>query len=525
MNVFKRVLGIYVLLFAATVFGEVKPATIFTDGAVLQQNTPVRIWGDANPGESVEIEFAAQRVSTKADADGRWMVALKPIPASSTPRKMVFYSHGKKQIALGNVVVGEVWLAGGQSNMETTMRNYRKTVQPDIDSASDPLLRMVTIPRLEFEGQNSKRPEWKATTPENVKGFSATAYYFAKNLREKLNVPVGIVSCSVGATPAEAWMSRETLSSTPGLKRILDAYEANVREKYQDVEEYLRLAEKRERTLEAWQKKQKSGEKPLPPYPAEVMGPRNYKRPCGLHETMLTQTIPYTLRGVIWYQGENNANADAGFHYRTVFPALINEWRSEFMNPGMPFLFVQLATFGPARDTSAKWPELRDAQQWTEDSVENCGMVVLADGGDIDNIHPHSKDKAGLRLSLLARHMAYGEKELVCRGPRLEKVNSRNHQLELTFKNIGSGLELKTVEATPFEICGKDGKYVPAEAKLVDGKIIVSAEGVEEPKHIRYGWRKWFEPTLFNKEGLPASPFKTDDFNPESKERYYLDNL
>jgi sialate O-acetylesterase len=186
---------------------------------------------------------------------------------------------------------------------------------------------------------------------------------------------------------------------------------------------------------------------------------------------MLMQTIPYTLRGVIWYQGENNAGSPAGDHYREVFSALINEWREEFQNKNLPFLFAQLATLGPAKDTTPYWPELRDAQRWVEENVENTGMIVLVDGGEEKNIHPHSKDKAGYRLALLARNMVYGEKSLLCRGPRLQTGTREKGSIELTFSDTGSGLVLKPEAASGFEICGQDGKYVPAEAELVNGKI------------------------------------------------------
>jgi len=525
MNLLKLGSRTAAMFLATAAFAAVEPAGIFTDHAVLQQNKPVRVWGTAEAGETVEIDFAGQRKSAVANAEGRWMIVLDEMQASMEDRTMVIRgSRTAAPVKLKNLLIGEVWLAGGQSNMATTMQNYRKTTQADIDGANDPLLRMVTIPRLEYAGQNSNRPQWKPTTPQNVKGFSATAYYFAKNLRKTLNVPIGIVSCSVGATPAEAWMSRDTLSSSPDMKRILDAYDRHVASAFENETDYIEQYEAYEVARKAWVKKRNAGEKPNR-RPKEIMGPRNYKRPCGLHETMLTQTVPYTLQGVIWYQGENNANAGAGFHYRTIFPALINEWRSEFMNPAMPFLFVQLATFGPDHDQSPFWPELREAQQWTEDHVEHCGMAVLVDGGEIDDIHPHSKDKAGLRLSLLARSMVYGEKSLVCRGPRLEKAAVGDSRIELTFGNMGSGLVLKSVKTTPFEICGADGGYVPAEARLADGRIIVSAEGVADPEYVRYGWRKWFEPALFNAEGLPAAPFRTDDFAPVTQNRYYLDRL
>jgi len=338
-------------------------------------------------------------------------------------------------------------------------------------------------------------------------------------LREALKVPVGIISCSVGATPAEAWMSRETLEGSPDLKKILDAYEARFRQEFPTDGAYLRHYDQFLAAEKEYLKSRKG------PRPQDAMGPRNYKRPAGLYETMLTQTIPYTIRGASWYQGENNANSQAGFHYRTVFPALINEWRTKFQNPDMPFLFVQLATYGPATDTTPYWPELRDAQRWVEEHVRNTGMAVLVDGGEEKNIHPHSKDKAGRRLALLARNTVYGEHTLLCRGPRLKAANAGGGVIELAFENTGSGLVLKPEAVSAFEICGKNGSYVPAEAKLAAGKIIVSSEKVPEPQYVRYGWKKWFVPTLFNAEGLPASPFRTDDFPPVTKDRYYLDGL
>lgn len=524
---------IILALSACSVFAAVQPAGVFTDYAVLQQGEPVRIWGTAAPGETVTVKFADQSKEAVADEKGDWMVTLEKMPVCAEGRSLVFQgSETATPVELKDVLVGEVWLAGGQSNMATTMGYYkwlagtrtnvaaaRSSVPADINSADDPLLRMITIPRLEFAGQNSDRPQWLETDPQTVCGFSASAYYFAKNLRETLKVPVGIVSCSVGATPAEAWMSRKTLESNAGLKPILDAYEALYRKQFPDDEacrkEYdeFVLAEKE-------YQKTRSG-----PHPQQAMGPFNYRRPCGLHETMLSQTIPYTVRGVIWYQGENNAGAQAGFHYRTVFSALIEEWREEFQNKNLPFLFVQLATFGPASDNTPFWPELRDAQLWVEDHVENTGMIVLTDGGEENNIHPSSKDKVGCRLSLLARNMVYGEKNLICRGPRLKQAEREKGTLVLSFKDTGSGLVLKPEAVSAFEICGADGNYVPAKAELADGKIIVSAEGVTDPQTVRYGWKKWFVPTLFNAEGLPASPFRTDDFPPATKGRYYLKAL
>lgn len=519
MFIKKRLIAFLLFTFGAA-FAAVQPAGIFTDGTVLQCDEPVRIWGTAEPGEEVTVEFAEHSQKAVADKNGKWMITLAPMPASSDARKITFTSSIDNQKSLiSNVLVGEVWLAGGQSNMASMMRNYSKTTQPDIDSANDPLLRMVTIPRLEFAGQNNDTPQWLEATPKNVSGFSASAYYFAKNLRETLNVPVGIVTCCVGATPAEAWMSRETLESTKSMKRIVDAYETGTRKNFPtdaDYEkQYQEYLEKQQEYL-----KTRQG-----PRPQQEMGPKNYRRPFGLYETMLSQTIPYTVRGAIWYQGENNANSQAGHHYREVFPALINEWRKDFMNPNMPFLFVQLATYGPAKDETPYWPELRDAQKWVEKNVDNTGMIVLTDGGEEKNIHPHSKPIVGKRLSLLARKMVYGEKDLVARGPKLSNVEKQNGSLCLSFENTGSGLVLKDEPISAFEIAGKDEAFVPADAELSNGKIIVSSKEVTKPEMVRYGWKKWFIPTLFNEDGLPASPFSTDPRPQVTEGRFYLDTL
>lgn len=511
-----------VSLCALTSFATVKPAGVFTDCAVLQQGEPVRIWGTAAPGEKVTVKFADQTKDIVTDKDGRWMVTLKEMPVSAEGRSLILKgSETAAPVELKNILVGEVWLAGGQSNMAGKMDSL-KTVQADIDTANDPLLRMVTIPRKSFEGENSDRPEWKTTTPQNVTEFSASAYYFAKNLRETLKVPVGIIACSVGGTPAEAWMSRKTLESSPELKRVLDAYDTYYKANFTNDEAYLKHLDDNKKATRERSRNQKD-KKAQGPRVVNKMGPQHSQRPSGLHDNMLAQAIPYTIKGAIWYQGENNANAHAGFHYRTVFPALIKEWREEFQNKDMPFLFVQLAAFGPAADTSTDWPELRESQSWTEEHVKNTGMIVLTDGGNEKNIHPLSKDKVGYRLSLLARQLAYGEKNLICRGPRLDDMEREDGTIELSFKDIGSGLVLKPEAISAFEICGKDGKFVPAEAKLVKDEIVISAKGVKDPQEVRYGWKKWFVPTLFNKEGLPASPFRTDNFPAATKDRYYLD--
>lgn len=499
------------MLAAVSVAADVTVAPVFGDGMVLQCDQPVRIWGTAEPGEKVTVEFADQTASGVASGSGEWQVVLDPMVASSTASQLVIHSSFDTcHLTLNNVVVGEVWLAGGQSNMQWPMNNFRPDTQEDIDRADDSLLRLINIPRLEYAGQNSARPTWKDSTPRNTASFSATAYYFAKNLRETLGVPVGMIVCAVGGSPIEAWLSRAALERDPMLDRTLAVYDRCCAEAG-PVERQIAAYEKMKT---AWEKA-RSGPRPQPP-----MGPLHFQRPAGLHETMLLQTVPYTIRGAIWYQGENNANAGTGFLYRTALSALINEWRELYRDPQLPFLFVQLPTFGNSDDHRPLWPELRESQTWVERNVPVTGMAVLLDGGDQKNIHPHSKDKAGGRLALLARNIVYGEPDLVCRGPRILSSVSSDRKIILTFDQPPV-----LRDGNAFELCGPDGKFVPAEAVVEGDCVAVFSPDVTQPEFVRYGWRIWLEPQLFNEQGLPASPFRTDDFTSQTKGGYYLSQL
>ncbi len=500
----------------------VRPAAIFSDNSVFQRNAPVRIWGTATPGETVTVSFAGQQKTAMTDPDGSWIVTLDPMEACSAPRTMECASFtGNQQSEIANVLVGEVWIAGGQSNMAATMKRYSQTAL-DISEASDPLLRMATIPRRDFEGDNSESPQWQAATPQTVQDFSGSAYYFAKNLRESLkDIPVGIIVCAVGGTPAEAWISRRALESSAELsEQVLAPYEACCRKEFPSAGDYENYLNEFAEAKKEFARRKAAKELPNRP-PVWKMGPHNTKRPSGLYKNMLAQAIPYTVRGAIWYQGENNAKTGTGAHYRTVFPALIADWRSAFQNKEMPFLFVQLPTLGPAASTSPDWPELRDAQLWTDQTVPNTGMAVLLDGGDLKNLHPPSKDKVGYRLALLARQMVYGETRLVCQGPRLADISRQSDFIELNFDTFGSEIVLKDEPVSGFEICGKDGRFVPAGAELIDGKIRVSSPSVEKPQDVRYAWKQWVVPTLFNADGLPASPFRTDHLPLQTEGNYY----
>lgn len=526
MNYIRAVLTFAALLACAgSLWAEVKLAPLFTDGIILQRDAVVRIWGTSDPSETVRVEFAGQSVDAVADASGDWMLELAPLNVSSTGRVLtVTGTKADKPLKVQDVLVGEVWLAGGQSNMKFDMKFFRKTTQTDIDNANDPLLRMASVGFRAYpmERQPSEL-NWLASQPEHVAGFSATAYYFAKHLRETLDVPVGIISCSVGGTPAEAWMSRESLSSTPELKRILNAYDQHVAASYASEADYLAALDNYQqanRLRRDWLKNKVGEEPPRVKYP---IGPQDFTRPCGLYENMLSQVIPASIRGVIWYQGEHNASMGNGALYRTVFSVLIESWRADFKQPQMPFLFVQLATLG--RGPEAGWAELRDSQGWVNQHVPHTGMEVALDAGERNDIHPHTKAVVGERLALLARKQVYGETALVAESPRLIRAEPQGEKLILSFDNIGSGLVLNSEGENTFAISGDDGVFVPAQAKLVGDTVEVYADSVSAPKYVRYGWHIWVEPTLFNVEGLPAEPFRSDAFPLATEGEYYLKNL
>ncbi|QHI69396.1 sialate O-acetylesterase [Tichowtungia aerotolerans] len=518
----KKQIVIAVITASISCMATVQLAPIFTDNAVFQQNAPIRIWGIADPQETVAISFAEQKKTVTANPQGRWLVTLDPMDASCEPRTLICStSNGNHKSAIENVLVGEVWLAGGQSNMAGTMKRFREHPQ-DISEASDPLLHFVTVPRKDFEGDSSPTPQWQTAAPQSVQDFSGSAYYFAKNLRKALgDVPIGIIACAVGGTPAEAWISRRAFQNSPELaEQVLKPYEAYCRTEFPAEGDYEKYLEEFEAAKREFARKKTAKETPNP-RPVWKMGPHNTKRPGGLHETMLAQAVPYTVRGAIWYQGENNAKTETSAHYRKVFPALIENWRSAFQNSDMPFLFVQLPPLGPATSASPGWPELRDAQLWADLNVPNTGMAVLLDGGDLKDIHPHSKGKVGTRLALLARQMVYGETNLVTRGPQLKKATRDNGFIELTFSTFGSELMLKNEPVSGFQICGKDKNFIPARAELIDGKIRISSPSVRKPQEVRYAWKQWIVPTLFNTDGLPASPFRTDDFPLRTEGNYY----
>lgn len=444
---------------AIAVQADVKPNPLFSDGAVLQRGQEVPVWGTADDGEKVTVEFGKQKLNTTAQ-NGKWRVNLQPLEAGG-PFTMKI--SGKNSLEIKDLLVGEVWVCSGQSNMEWKLKQIdpKKEEQAKADF---PQIRMFTVKRkVAFEPETEVTGSWKECTPENVGDFSAVGYFFVRDLHEKLGVPVGMVSSAWGGTVAQAWSSIEGFEGHPELKGFIDKAkesQANPPEK----------------------------------------GP-GHNLPTALYNGMIAPIVPYGMKGVIWYQGESNARQSK--QYQTLFPALIADWRGKWKQGSFPFLYVQIAPF------KGQPPEIREAQFLTLSKTVNTAMAVTTDVGNANNIHPVDKQPVGHRLALAARALAYGEK-IEYSGPLYESMKVNRDSIELSFKHIGGGLVAKDGELKGFTIAGADGKFVPAKAVIQGDLVVVSAEGVKSPKGARYGWENVPDVNLFNQAGLPASPFRTD---------------
>jgi sialate O-acetylesterase len=516
-----------VLALAAIITGplhaDVKPNPLFSDGAVLQRGQPVPVWGAARDGEKVTVEFAGQKVGTTA-ADGKWSVILKPLKEGG-PFTMKI--TGDNAVTVNNLLVGEVWVCSGQSNMEWTFAKAHNAKEEG-PKAAYPEIRMFTVrKKVSVKPLAEAVGSWVGCSPQTVGGFSAVGYFFARDLYQKLGVPVGMIHTSWGGTPAQAWTSLEGFGTDPELQGYVTAatqklatYDADVAAYAGRMEEFnSRTKEWNEtvgkayqETLKAWKKAtaqaRKAGQ-PLPPKPAPT-SPRpvapphpdgGQNAPASLYNGMLAPIIPYGIKGAIWYQGESNAGQSR--QYRTLFPAMIADWRARFNQGDFPFLFVQIAPF------NGQPPEIREAQFLTLAKVRNTAMAVTTDVGNANDIHPTRKEPVGRRLALAARALAYGDK-IEFSGPLYDSMIAKDGKITLNFKHVGGGLVAKDGELKGFTIAGEDKKFVPAQAKIQGSAIVVSAEGVADPKAVRYGWANVPDVNLFNKEGLPASPFRTD---------------
>ena len=482
----------------ACIRAEVKPNPLFSRGAVLQRGLAVPVWGSAKEGEKVTVSFLGQSVSTTTAKDGKWLVRLKPLKASAQPATLTI--RGENTVTVEDVLVGDVWVCGGQSNMEFTLNRAHNaaTVTP---TANDPLLRLVTIPRGASDEPKDEAPvTWKACDPTSAASFSAVGYFFGRDLRATQKVPVGLISSNYGGTPAEAWTDHETLLANPLLKPILDRHDRALTQFTTNGTE-----EKNRQAQEAWKQaveQAKAENKPAPPALRLPANPKtDIHRPSGLYNAMIHPLQPFGIRGVIWYQGEsNNGNPK---EYQTLFPTMIQNWRKTWHQGEFPFLFVQIAPF------KGMSPEIREAQLISWKKTPNTAMAVITDVGDANDIHPKQKEPVGQRLALAARSLAYGEK-IEFSGPVFSAMKAKGPDAILSFTHAANGLTAKDGPLKGFEIPGPDGKFIPAQAEIRGSTVVVHGLDGKAPAAVHYGWTNVPDVNLCNSLGLPATPFRTE---------------
>ena len=478
----------------------VKLPALLSDGMVVQREAPVHVWGWADAAEEVSVEFRGQQASSTADAAGHWEVYLKPLAAGG-PFEMTV--RGSNTITLRDILVGEVWVASGQSNMVWPLERSNDA-EKEIADAKFPEIHYFKVKlTVADERRDDVEGEWLAVSPETAGAFSGVGYFFTRHLHEKLGVPFGIVQSAWGGTPAESWTTAETLASDLSLRRFN-------REWAQVLADYPKAKKAYDKALKRWEPaaaKAKAAGVDAPRRPGAPRGPGHHHTPSGLFNAMIAPLTPYAMRGAIWYQGENNASRGHGEAYRHLFKSMIIDWRREWGQGAFPFLFVQLANYGRVGDDST-WPEVREAQTMALDLV-NTAMAVTTDIGNPENIHPRNKQDVGLRLALGARAVAYGEDGLTASGPLFRQATREGGALRLWFDHPGGGLVAKGGELRGFEVAGADGAYVEATARIVGLNLVVSSSQVDAPVKARYAWAAAPDGNLFNKAGLPASAFRT----------------
>jgi sialate O-acetylesterase len=483
---------------------KVIPAPLFTDNAVLQRDKPVPVWGKADAGENVVVTFGNQTTGTIADTRGNWMVTLAPMPANGIGAKLVI--KGTNTIALDNIVVGEVWLASGQSNMEWVVR-YTHDAAIDVPaSANFPLIRHIRINRTVAESPADNvdidRDVWEVAGPATTLNFSAVAYYFAKDVNELAVVPVGIIGSYWGGTNIEAWMSPESLASDPAFASVAERWQKTVAEYPEKLTAHHAAVAAWEQERDAARSAGTSFTKHRPYAPA---GPGGAGTPSGLYNGMINPLVPYALRGAIWYQGE--ANAGRANQYHSLFASLITDWRARFKQGDFPFYWVQLANYSSL--TGTDWAFLREAQTQTL-SLPNTGQAVIIDIGNRSDIHPRNKKDVGRRLARLALARDYGF-DIETGGPVMKTVQREGSGYRVGFSHVAGGLMAPLNELGGFELAGADKVFKPAAARIEGDDVIVTNVGIPDPVAVRYAWRDAPEAGLFGKDsGLPAAPFRSD---------------
>jgi sialate O-acetylesterase len=506
MNPLRRTAGTLLVSAGAFLnpgFAEIMPAPPFTDHAVLQRDVAVPVWGRAAPGEKITVRHRGQKLETTAGPDGRWAVQLAPMPASAEGTDLVI--SGTDTVTLHDVVVGEVWLASGQSNMEWPL-SLARNGPGEVAAAHSPLIRHLSVVHSpsDLPTDTVKTGGWQTATPGTAGKFSAIGYFFARALVERLSVPVGIIHGSWGGTPIESWLAEPVLRTTRAWPRFNQEWQKALKVFPQKKAEYPALDA-------AWRKAdeaQRATGQPNPlPWPHPPVGPGTAYAPGALFNGMILPFAPFALRGVLWYQGESNVGQEA--EYRELFPAMIRDWRAHWPQGDFPFYFVQIQNFADRDAGGRKWAALREAQTAAL-ALPNTGMAVSIDVGEPDNLHPTNKQPVGERLALIAEAKLHGL-PVEWSGPVFQSATREGLALRVKFTHA-AGLVLRPIPPGGFEVAGTSKVFHAALARVEGEDVLVSSPDVTRPIAVRYAWTNSPPVSLYNGAGLPAVPFRSDDW-------------
>jgi sialate O-acetylesterase len=491
---------------AGDVLADVTVPGIFGDHMILQRDIPVPVWGTADVGEVVTVQLDDAAYTATADVFGKWRVNLPPTRAGG-PHTLTI--SGTETISFSDVLFGEVWICSGQSNMQMSVKQLRDA-EDRISDSELPRIRMISLNRvndpLPLDDLPGNTPSWIPSSRDAVSSFSAVGFFFGRELHRELGVPIGLIHSSWGGTVAEAWTRREALYADARLRPILGWWDER-------VASFPEASQRYKSELATWQQAidrgADAGPKPSAP---RGLGSGNY--PGGLFNAMIHPIIPYAIAGTIWYQGESNTQR--AWQYKTLFRTMVDDWRNAWGQGDFPFLYVQLAnwdkeTIPTAFNENGSWPELREAQLETLE-LPNTSMAVAIDIGESEDIHPSNKWDVGHRLAAGAKRIVY-DRSVVHSGPIYSSHYTDGLAIHLRFRHAADSLmTLPNVPLNGFEIAGNDREFLPAEARIRSGEVIVFNRGIPEPVAVRYGWDDDPLCTLYNSAGLPASPFRTDDW-------------
>lgn len=489
---------------------DVRLPAIISEHMVVQQDTLIPIWGWADAAEQVTVELGGQSKTTTADANGKWMVKLPKLKAGEGLTLVV---KGKNKLSVNDVLVGEVWICSGQSNMGMTV-NRSKDFDQEKAAAKFPQLRMFTVERAaKAEPQEDCKGRWELTTPENVGFFSATAYFFGREIHQQMKVPVGLINTSWGGTSIEAWTSMEAQSKLKEYPVISESWVKQTATPYDEkaaMDRYNKqVASHKENVVKA-----KAAGKTAPKAPTKPIDPRlNQNYPANLYNGMVAPLIPYALRGGIWYQGENNSNKSFANIYGLQLETMIKDWRTRWGHD-FPFAWVQLPDFrAPQKDVvePSGWVTVRE-EMLKSLKVPKTGMAITLGLGEANDIHPKNKQDVGIRLAMWALADVYKQKGVASSGPLPAGDKVKGNEIVISFKHTDGGLKAEGGELKGFAIAGEDKVWKQAQAKIEGDKVVVSHPDIKKPVAVRYAWAANPVFSLYNGAGIPATPFRTDDW-------------